>query len=126
MTGLRQTRRTSANYREEVESSTEAYDPLSHEPGTLVTMCTFHDEAGGTEYTGLTHRALRELDLTELMRLGRGILIGRMRAPTARVLVDGVEREPADRATFVRIIVPVRQIDASPAKHIPKAEKTPD
>ncbi|MBI5756992.1 MAG: hypothetical protein HZA46_00575 [Planctomycetales bacterium] len=86
------------------------YDPTLTDRDVLVRMLTFHQAAGGTGYTGLNHDLLRSLDLSEMMQLGRAVLMGRIRSPVAKVLVNGQAVEPSDRATYVRFIVPVKQV----------------
>ncbi len=47
----------------------------------LVEMLTFHKASGGASYTGLYHRYLKELDLTNHLRLDRAVLIGKISEP---------------------------------------------
>ena len=108
----------------EIKTTTEAYDPLGRDLDQLVRMISFYDAAGGSEHTGLAHAALRGLEMTDLMQLGRGVLIGRLKSSTARVLVDGAPVEPADHATWVRLVLPVVQRETLPDKVIPKASES--
>ena len=43
----------------------------------IMQMLMFHDAARGINYTGLTHRYQPEIDLSEHIRLGRAVLVGR-------------------------------------------------
>lgn len=86
------------------------YDPSHTNVDELVRMLTFHQAAGGSGYTGLNHDLLRSLDLSELMQLGRAVLIGRIKPPASKVLVNGNVVEPTERATYVRFVVPVKQL----------------
>jgi hypothetical protein len=86
------------------------YDPTLTDRDVLVRMLTFHQAAGGTGYTGLNHDLLRSLDLSEMMQLGRAVLMGRIKSPVAKVLVNGQAIEPSERATYVRFVVPVKQV----------------
>ncbi len=104
-------------------TTTEPYNPLGRDLDQQVTMISFHEAAGGSEYTGLAHAALRGLELTDLMHLGRAILIGRIASSPARVVVDGAPVEPASRSTWVRLILPIVQAGALPDKVIPKASE---
>lgn len=105
----------------EILTTTEPYNPLARSRGQQVAMLSFHEVAGGSEYTGLAHEALRGLELSELMRLGRGVLIGRLPSPRSRVVVDGREVKPASESTWVRFLIPIRQSERAPDKTIPKA-----
>lgn len=122
MTGEKRTRRNKDDsYSTEILTTTEPYDPLGRSRGQLLAMISFHEAAGGSEYTGLANAALRGLELSELMRLGRGVLIGRLPATQSRVVVDGAEADPAQASTWVRFVLPIRQTERAPDRSIPKA-----
>jgi hypothetical protein len=108
----------------EFMTTSEAYNPLGRDLDQQIRMISFHETVGGSEYTGLAHAALRGLELTDLMQLGRAILIGRVASSPARVLVDGAAIEPADHSTWVRLVLPVAQSRGLPDKFIPKASET--
>lgn len=127
LTGERQTRfdkKTGAFSTSEVTTTTEAYDPLDRDFDQQVRMISFHDAAGGSDYTGLSHAALRGLEMTDLMQLGRAILIGRLKSSPARIVVDGGPVEPVDHETWVRLVLPIEQAGSMPDKVIPKASET--
>jgi hypothetical protein len=126
LTGEKQTRfdKKSGAVSSEIMTTTEAYDPLGRDLDQQVRMISFHEVAGGSEHTGLAHAALRGLEMTDLMQLGRAVLIGRVAASPARVLVDGAAVEPADHSTWVRLVLPIVQSGALPDKMIPKASET--
>ncbi|MSR56330.1 MAG: hypothetical protein EXS05_01485 [Planctomycetaceae bacterium] len=121
LTGERRTRKENGKLQTEVLTTTAPYNPFNVNPVDLIQMISFHQVAGGSEYTGLANAALRDLELTHLMKLGRGILIGRIKSPQAQVAIDGQTPTPADAAAFVRLIVPVTNIERAPAATIPKA-----
>jgi hypothetical protein len=122
---LTQARMTYLNQDRTVDTAitavTEAYNPLGRNRGQQVAMMTFHEAAGGNDYTGLTNAALRGLELTDLMQHGRAVLIGRMASSPADVLIDGVSVEPSARSTWVRLVLPVQQVERIIDKTIPKA-----
>jgi hypothetical protein len=121
ITGEQQTRRhKEGRFESEITTTTEIYDPLDRSRRQQVRILSFHQIAGGTEYTGLADAALRDLELSEIMQLGRGVLIGRLAAPAARVLVDGETSRPASRETWVRLVFPVLHPDRSVEKSIPR------
>lgn len=123
LTGERRTRKDTENKtKTEVLTTTAPYNPFNDNPVDLVQMLSFHQAAGGSEYTGLANAALRDLELTHLMRLGRGILVGRIRSPQARVSIDQAAAAAPDASVaFVRLIVPVTNRERTPAATIPKA-----
>jgi hypothetical protein len=110
LTGAR-TRRLQKNKTEsELLTTTETYDPQSHDQSRIVPMLTFHTVAGGEQYTGLHHAALRELELTNLRNSGRAVLIGRARPAVSNVDINGRRQEPAQQETYVRLVLPVNFI----------------
>lgn len=88
------------------------------EPGSrteidrLMDMVLFYRAAGGEGYTTLTHQVFGEVDLSELLRMDRAMIVGRIDGPTwdLRTQRDGSEQEVQDgmRKTWVRFIVPIR------------------
>jgi hypothetical protein len=126
LTGERRRRRTKDKWDTEVLTTTVPYNPLSQELGDLIQMISFHQVAGGNEYTGLGHAPLRQLELTPLMNLGRGILLGRISVPAAHVEIDGQSADSGQSLTFVRLVVPVHSVEQGPADSLPKPdEKAP-
>ncbi len=95
------------------------YDPLSLDAHSLARMLTFHDEAGGTKYTGLTNRLLEEEDLSHLLKLGRAILFGHLNGSASLLsITNGLSRaesvKPNRETTFVRLVFPVTKIGDEP------------
>jgi hypothetical protein len=79
----------------------------------IVQMLMFHESARGSSYTGLTHRYQPETDLSEHIRLGQAVLVGRAGAPVARLMGDGatgplIEDNEASTWTWYRIVLPVQ------------------
>ena len=83
------------------------YDPLGRDTTTIMRMLTFHKAAGGKSFTRLNNDALRELDLSGLLRLDRAVLFGRLDAAAARVLLNGTQAISSGQVTYVRIVLPV-------------------
>jgi hypothetical protein len=128
LTGEKQTRRkkedeTSKLGSTEITTTIEPYQPLDRNRKQQVAILTFHEATGGSAYTGLTNAALRNLELTDLMQLGRAVLIGRIAASPARVVVDGKPAMPASQATWVRVVLPVTAKERVLEKNIPKASE---
>jgi hypothetical protein len=127
LTGERRTRRSKEDdFSTDILATTEVYNPMGRDRAQIVRMLSFHEAAGGSEYTGLANAALRRLELTEIMQLGRGILIGRLPAASAQFAIDGNPAAPAERATWVRIVLPILQSERQPEKTIPKASERSD
>jgi hypothetical protein len=93
---------------EELRTEHADYDPLNHNPLDVLRMLTFHNEAGGTLYTGLGNGALRHFDWSPLLDLNRAVLIGRIRRPLTHWKVDGEAVDPDQSFAFVRILLPVK------------------
>lgn len=123
LTGERRTRRAKDKWETEVLTTTVPYNPLSQELGDLIQMISFHQVVGGSEYTGLGHAPLRQLELTPLMGLGRGILLGRIPVAAARVDIDGGSANSPAAETFVRFIVPVQSLEHAPAESLPRPDE---
>jgi hypothetical protein len=124
LTGERRTRRAKDKWDSEVLTTTVPYNPTSQELGDLIQMISFHQVVGGSEYTGLGHAPLRQLELTPLMNLGRGILLGRIpAAAAARVDIDGASANSGDARTFVRFVVPIQSLEHAPAESLPKPDE---
>ncbi|MCY2966700.1 MAG: hypothetical protein NT069_24240, partial [Planctomycetota bacterium] len=62
LTGERRTRKEQVGKIDgELVTSLAPYDSLGRDPMDILKMISFHQSAGGGEYTGLTHSALRDL-----------------------------------------------------------------
>jgi hypothetical protein len=84
------------------------YDPLNRDPDQIMQMLTFHQIAGGKEYTGLDNDALSTLDLSDLVHLNRAVLFGKMSEPAAILKLNGKSVEPNRHSVYVRIVLPVK------------------
>lgn len=85
------------------------YDVSGRDPWRLWQMISFHRQAGGKSYTGLTNDWLIDDDCTRQLELGRAVLFGRLvTSPAADVkIVGGSPLVPETSQVFVRIVVPV-------------------
>jgi hypothetical protein len=99
----------------------EKYDPLHRDAVDIVRMLTFHEAAGGKSYTGLDNQQLFEHDLTQLLRLDRAVLFGKIEPSVTRLELDGVAVEPARQTAIVRIVLPVDRKES--AQKLPKLSK---
>ncbi len=85
------------------------WDQASWDVPRILEILMFYQAAGGRRYTGLTHRYQPYLDLSEHLRTGQAILVGRSARPATTLLRDGQSQaELTDRQwTFYRIVYPV-------------------
>lgn len=104
----------------DIITSTAAYDPQQRDPMEILKMLTFHEAAGGIEYTGLFHAGLGELELTAQTQVGLGVLIGRLDLPASSVELNGVARPATRQTTLVRLVIPIEQIERASPNQLPK------
>jgi hypothetical protein len=85
------------------------WDQASLEVPRILEMMMFYQAAGGAAYTGLTHRYQTYLDLSEHLRTGRAILIGRSPAAGSRLARDhaGWDASRVRQWAFYRVVFPV-------------------
>jgi hypothetical protein len=71
----------------------------------------FHAAARGSSYTGLTHRYQPQLDLSEHIRLGQAVLVGRAAAPVLALHTPAdqplVPARQTQHWTWYRLVMPV-------------------
>ncbi|MED5399447.1 MAG: hypothetical protein VX669_03610 [Planctomycetota bacterium] len=103
----------------EVVAVAGQYKPLGRNPLDWVETLTFHRAAGGSGFTGLKNRDLEALDLSELIRLDRAVLVGRLTLSAdagqatdagTELLIDGEKTRAAGsrQLTYLRIVLPVK------------------
>ncbi len=79
----------------------------------LMDMILFHKAAGGEGYTTLSHQLFGDSDLSELLRMDRAIVVGRVDGTTWKL--DALQNESAIevkdgmRKTWVRFVVPINK-----------------
>lgn len=86
------------------------WDRAATDVPRIVLMMMFHEAARGSSYTGLTNRYPPTIDLTDQVRLGRAVLVGRAKKPVCN-LREG-DQPLADDAdvqtwTWYRLVLPV-------------------
>ncbi len=86
------------------------WDASGHDVGRILELMMFHEAAKGTNYTGLTHRYHRAIDLTQHLKSGRAILIGRSKQVAADILLNGAESPGENQThwTYYRLQMPVK------------------
>lgn len=98
------------------------YDPARRDQAYIIRMLTLHQAAGGRDYTGMRHDVLGNFDLSSHLRLGRAVLLGRLRKSTAEWKVDGSVIAAPESQTFVRFVLPVDRAREEEVKALPKIE----
>lgn len=88
------------------------WDQTSQDVPRIVEMMMFHEAAGGESYTGLSQRYQPFVDLSDHLRTGRAVLVGRSKAPASRLVRDGQPMaESYDRHwTYFRVVFPVEKL----------------
>ena len=71
------------------------WDQASADVPRILEMMMFYQAAGGAAYTGLTHRYQPGLDLSEHLRTGRAILVGRSATAGSRLGPERANWEPS-------------------------------
>jgi len=87
------------------------WDPMSLDVPRILEVLMFYRAAGGRSYTGLTDHYQAYLDLSEHLRMGRAILVGRGPEPVTALIRDGDSlRKLTDRHwTIYRVVFPVQR-----------------
>jgi hypothetical protein len=77
----------------------------------ILEVMMFHEAAGGQPYTKLGNRFQSYVDLSEHLRLGRAILLGKAEAPATDWMRNGKALEDASikNWTYYRVVFPVTQ-----------------
>jgi len=85
------------------------WEQTSGDVPRILEVMMFYKAAGGADYTGLTHRYQPAIDLSDHLRTGRAILVGRSAAAGSRLgQPDETWAESNLRQwTFYRVVVPV-------------------
>lgn len=93
----------------DIRDNTTPWDPQALDVSRILELMMFFKSAGGEDYTRLTHRYQSYLDLSEHLRLGRAVLLGRVDESATKLIVDGADAGDKydERSTFCRIVFPV-------------------
>jgi hypothetical protein len=102
----RLTRRRVTNENKDISTP---WDGESLDVPRILEMMMFHDAAGGQTYTRLAHRYQAYLDLSNQLKMGRAILMGRGVEPATQLCRDGQPLTAAyeQHWTYYRIVLPV-------------------
>ncbi len=100
------------------------YDKSSTDPHYILTMASLFDVAGGSDYTGLAQSLLRQMELSDTIRLNHAVLIGLTETPATSLAVGDRTIEPTNSRTVVRLLLPVnRRLSSGLAKTKEELEK---
>jgi hypothetical protein len=92
---------------------TPPYDRASFDVPRIVEMMSSYSLAGGERYTMLAHEYQGFTDLSQLVRLGRAVLVGRAAMPAAQINRDGEKLEAeGGHWTYFRFVFPVETSSA--------------
>lgn len=83
------------------------YNTKSDDPMYIMAIATFYDISGGSNYVGLSQEYLRDMELSDTIKLNHAVLIGVTRTPATRLATDGTDVEPNRSQTLVRMLLPV-------------------
>ena len=87
---------------------TPPYDRASFDVPRIVEMMSSYSLAGGERYTMLAHEYQGFIDLSQLVRLGRAVLVGRAATPAAHLDRDGTPLDvEGGHWTYYRFVFPV-------------------
>src|SRR5690606_25064765 len=90
---------------------TTPWEQDSVEVPRIMQMMLFHETARGRGYTGLTHEYLGHLDLTEHIRGGRAIFVGRSSKPVSQLTLRDESAQgrvgSVQQWTWIRFVLPV-------------------
>lgn len=95
------------------------YDSARREPDEIIRMLTFFHDAGGETYTGLSNQLYADLDLSDELKLGRAVLLGRIKGPVGRLRIEGETAPATETITYVRFLLPVAAT-TTPIKDLPR------
>ena len=116
-------KRVDSNIPNELLDLQTPYDSARRDQEYIIRMLTFHQAAGGPEYTGMRHDVLGGFDLSMHLRLGRAVLLGRLKKSSAEWKVNGAVVTAPDAQTFVRIVLPVNRADEENVRAILKPDE---
>ncbi len=90
-------------------SNNSPWDPRDTRITRIADMLMFHEAAGASNYTGLTHGYQGFVDMSDQLGLKRAVLVGQIDPIATKLKIDGeVATGKYDRAdTLVRIVFPV-------------------
>lgn len=119
---MKEIRRDTTKTSPELLDMQTPYDPARRDQAYIIRMLTFHHAAGGRDYTGMRHDVLGNFDLSSHLRLGRAVLMGRLKKSSAEWKVNGSAIVAPDSQTFVRIVLPVDRAREDEVKPLPKID----
>lgn len=85
------------------------YDRMSRITEDILAQMMFYHSAGSADYTRLYNRYQSEVDVSNLLRSGRAVLVGQADRPVSRFRIDDASSDADGRrvTTFYRFVYPV-------------------
>lgn len=86
-----------------------AYDTKSADPMYILAIASFYKISGGSKYVGLSQEYLRDMELSDTIKLNHAVLIGLIETPATLLSADTDEVTASKSQTLVRLLLPVRR-----------------
>jgi hypothetical protein len=95
----------------DAKDMTTPWEQASTEVPRIMQIMLFHETARGRNYTGLTHEYLGHLDMTEHIRSGKAIFVGRSSKPISQISLENKSTNESvgetENWTWLRFVLPV-------------------
>ena len=88
------------------------FDPTNYDPPRDLRMMMFYEAVGGEGYTRLVNRYQSFVDLSDALKAGRAILVGRAEAPSTKIAVTSPSGEATRQQNWVfyRFLLPINEM----------------
>lgn len=109
---------------EKIVTERAPYDPFSNDLDTILRILSFHEAAGGKNYTGLNNHASSDLDWSRLLDEQHAVLYGSLDAEIAQPVEWSWNDSPAtlgQRTVIVRFYLPVT-LEQDTRRELPKLD----
>jgi hypothetical protein len=107
----------------EVQDFSKPYDASRRDLPYIMRMLSFYLSAGGRDYTGLRNDVLQSLDLSPQLRMGRAVLVGRLKKSSVQWNVDDQPVADPEPLTYVRMVLPVEKDTKAGYKPLEKPDE---
>ena len=96
---------------QDFKDRSEPWDRLNPDIQRIMEVMMFHEAAGGTDYTSLLHRFQREVDMSDHLRQGPALLVGRSESPACEVEIEQTGDVVRQQVTYYRVMLPVNSAE---------------
>ena len=95
---------------EKGKTQSRPWDPRDPNLPRIASMMMFYRAAGGANYTGLTHGYFPQIDFSNLLKVGRAVLVGQIEsASSLQINGDNAKALYDSTVTMVRVVLPVEE-----------------